>query len=251
MKPDTWSPLEIEFAQWQAVGLTLPFWWRDDDVVEKTAALGQLSDLAKGVGAQVHLAVIPANLKPGLPDVFVKNKQLIAISHGFSHQSFAKIGQKKCEFPAGRVKDEVVAVLNLGAETLRNGFGDNFAPMFVPPWNRFDLAFLRDLQAVGYKGFSTFSPRGKKWAIDGVEQVNTHVDPIDWHGSRSLVSAEVLVARTVAALKDRRLGIADNTEPFGFLTHHLVHDAEIWAFCEAFLTRFLAGPTIAWNAFEL
>ena len=146
---------------------------------------------------------------------------------------------------------EVEADLVAGHECLRDAFGEGFAPLFVPPWNRFAEKFNPILENCGYLGLSTFTPRRAKWASGDFVQVNTHVDPIAWHGSRSLLSPERIIEHTVASLKDRRIGAADNAEPFGFLTHHLVHDEAIWDFSREFLKRFAAGPTQMWAAYEL
>ena len=123
--------------------------------------------------------------------------------------------------------------------------------MFVPPWNRFHKDFTHDLQAIGYKAISTFTPRSKTWAAQGLMQVNTHVDPIDWHGTRSVADPVMILEHTVATLRDRRQGVTDASEPLGFLTHHLVHDPAIWDFCATFLERFTKGPVRIWTAAEL
>jgi hypothetical protein len=49
-------------------------------------------------------------------------------------------------------------------------------------------------------------------------------------------------------LQGRRLGTLDNDEPYGLLTHHLVHDAAIWDFTEAMLHRLRDAPVRFWRA---
>ena len=44
-------------------------------------------------------------------------------------------------------------------------------------------------------------------------------------------------------MADRRLGLADNDEPLGLMTHHLVQDDEIWNFTRQVLAVLLAGPS--------
>ncbi len=246
-----WDALEAEFDAWRAAKLTVPFWWRDDDAVDDTPALRRLLDVSERINIPAHIAVIPAKFSPSLTPILSENRSLIPIVHGYAHQSHADVGEKNCEFSKGRLLSDVSAELKAGFSTLSNALGDGLAPLFVPPWNRFDAGFLHVLQGVGYKGISTFTPRQNRWATDGLEQVNTHVDPIDWRGSRSLVNQKIILNHTVMSLRDRRLGVADNSEPFGFLTHHLVHDEAIWAFSEQFLERFAAGPVRLWTAWEL
>jgi hypothetical protein len=246
-----WGSLDTEFSAWRDAELTLPFWWRDDDAVAHTPELEQLNVLSLKVNIPVHVAVIPADFCDDLKPYLGSNANLIPVVHGFGHENHAFDGAKKCEFPSSRDLEDGVKALEVGYETLSKAFDRLLKPLFVPPWNRFDDKFLQALQGIGYKGFSTFTPRAKKWTCVGVEQVNTHVDPIDWRGSRSLADVEGVLRHTVRTLRDRRLGVTDNDEPFGFLTHHLVHDEAIWNFSEEFLQRFAAGPIRIWTADEL
>ncbi len=246
-----WDAIEEEFDLWRAAEMTLPFWWRDDDAVQVTRELEVLLDLSQQVSIPVHLAVIPANLQSDLAPFVAQTNALIPVVHGFAHVNHATAEQKKCEFPLGRDLDDVQADLENGFQTLSAAFGERLGKVFVPPWNRFDPRYLPVLQDLGYLGFSTFTPRKAEFATKGVAQINTHVDPIAWHGTRSLADPAVLIDYTVQCLRDRRLGKADNAEPFGFLTHHLVHDAAVWAFSKAFLEIFSAGPTRVWSAAEL
>ena len=41
--------------------------------------------------------------------------------------------------------------------------------------------------------------------------------------------------------------MADNHEPYGILTHHLVHDAAIWHFTETLISRLMQGPGQVWQ----
>jgi len=109
------------------------------------------------------------------------------------------------------------------------------------PWNRLYSGFLPELAACGYEMVSTFTPRAQVHAHAGLVQINTHIDPIDWRGSRSAVDADQLVAQTVTLLQDRRAGKTDATEPLGFLSHHLAHDAAIWHVTQAWLSTLLDG----------
>jgi hypothetical protein len=54
----------------------------------------------------------------------------------------------------------------------------------------------------------------------------------------------------VRDLERRREGLDDAGEPYGVLTHHLVHDTEIWSFCEDLAAVLSDGPIRAWTARE-
>jgi hypothetical protein len=93
---------------------------------------------------------------------------------------------------------------------------------------------VRLLPACGYRGLSTFGARSLARPAPGLTQVNTHIDPIDWHGSRSLRDVSRLIAEIAGAVA-RRAATSGPGEPLGILTHHIAHDEAIWSFCEALL----------------
>lgn len=247
MTPD-WRPLQEELALWQAQGLTLPLWWRDDDAITHTPQLEMLVDLSGTVGLPVHLAVIPRDADAALVDYVADRPAFIPVVHGWAHQNHAPADEKKSEFRLHRPMEQIAQDAGNGLSRLYHLFGDRLRPMFVPPWNRIAPEVAADLSALGYRVLSTATPRGTPLAAPNLAQVNTHLDPIDWRGSRGLITPDILISQTVTLLRDRRKGHTDKAEPFGVLTHHLVHDAEIWAFTRDLLLRFLDGPTDIWTA---
>jgi hypothetical protein len=98
--------------------------------------------------------------------------------------------------------------------------------MLVPPWNRIDASIVSGLKHVGYEILSTF---GRK-THNGLITINTHVDIIDWHGSRGCVDHAMLANQLVQELAASRLF---NQYPVGILAHHLVHDESAFKFLEA------------------
>jgi hypothetical protein len=242
-----WAPLDTELAAWDQAGLSLPLWWRDDDAIEPTAALNQLSDMADRLGLLVHLAIIPAFVQDALVDA-VSDHPLIPVVHGWSHQNRAPAGQKKAEYPDNRPLADMTVEVAKSRATLTDIFGDALCPMFVPPWNRITPDLIAALPMAGYKTLSTFTPRKTPTTARDLVQVNTHLDPISWRGGKSLIAPAALINQVARQLSDRRTGIADNDEPYGILTHHLVHDTAIWEFTEVLISRLLRGPAIPWTA---
>lgn len=240
-----WTALEAELAAWGQSDLSLPLWWRDDDAIEPTLALGQLSDMADRLGLPVHLAIIPAFVQNSLVDM-VSDHPLIPIVHGWSHHSHASEDQKKAEYPANRRLADMTDEVAKSLAALIDLFGDELCPIFVPPWNRISSELIAELPTVGYKVLSTFTPRKAQIAAPGLIQINTHLDPIAWHDGKSLIDPAALIDQVTHQLTDRRTGTADNDEPYGILTHHLVHDADIWEFTEQLISRLLRGPAIPW-----
>ncbi|MEW2919246.1 polysaccharide deacetylase family protein [Ruegeria sp. ANG10] len=243
-----WRPLEAELGIWHAQGLSLPLWWRDDDAVSRTPQLERLSELSRSLDLPVHLAIIPRDADTGLADHVAQQPTLIPVVHGWAHHNHAPPDEKKSEFRLHRPFEEITADAQSGLERLRTLFGDGLCPMFVPPWNRISPEVVQKLPDLGYRIVSTATPRKTREPAPGLEQINTHLDPIDWRGTRGLVAADKLISQTSELLRDRREGRADIAEPFGVLTHHLVHDQSIWTFTQELLSRLLDGPGFAWEA---
>jgi hypothetical protein len=194
----------------------------------------------------VHLAVIPHYADHRLAGRIADAPEFIAVVHGWAHQNHAPTGSKKSEFGSERKGAAMDAAR--GLTLLRGLFGARLAPMFVPPWNRVDPALYSGLVNAGFAMLSTFTPRSTAHPAKGLTQINTHIDPIDWRGTRGLVDAALLVDKTVMLLQDRRNGVADNAEPLGLLTHHLVHTPEVWDFTEQLLDVLQTGPTDLFRA---
>ncbi len=235
-----WTPLRAELAIWRSEKLALPFWWRDDDAVGPTSELKMLEELSADSGVPVHLAIVPRDVQDDLTHALTEN--MIPVVHGWAHDNHAPSGHKKAEFGKGRDSAEAKQDLTQALQRMQAVFGGRLCKMFVPPWNRFDAALLPLLSEMGFDAISTFNARQQVFPTQGVEQINTHIDPIFWRGTRSLVPPEQLVAQIVNVLQERRLGLSDAREPLGYLTHHLVHDADIWEFSRQFLMEICEGP---------
>ncbi|MBL4768962.1 MAG: polysaccharide deacetylase family protein [Rhodobacteraceae bacterium] len=242
-----WTALDAELAAWDQASLTLPLWWRDDDAVEATPALDQLSEMAGRLGVPVHLAIIPAYVQKSLVTA-IAARPLSPMVHGWSHHNHAPEGQKRSEYPDRRPLEERVDEVTESLAILTGLFGDALCPVFVPPWNRITPDLVAELPAIGFTGLSTFTPRDSATAAPGLTRINTHLDPIAWQDRKSLIDPDMLISQVARQLADRRTGVADNAEPYGILTHHLVHDSGIWAFTEQLISRLMRGPAIAWIA---
>lgn len=238
MKYD-WSPLHVELRKWRATGVPLPLWWRDDDAIEPTNALAQLGRLSVSLGLPVHLAVIPKFATQSLADHCNGREEFPVVVHGWAHANTALPPAKKSEF--GTPRDQAIGELTEGLERMAGLFGAGLGRIFVPPWNRISDVIVGELAGLGYEAVSTFTPRVARLAAPGLIQINTHVDPIFWRGGGGLAPPEQIIDGLVQTLRARRRGESDAAEPLGFLTHHLVHNAEIWNFTEQCLGTLLEG----------
>jgi hypothetical protein len=239
-----WDSLARECDAWASGGRRIELWWRDDDAVQDTPALRRLLKLA---AVPLSLAVIPARLEPSLPALLKRHGSVSVLQHGFDHANRAPAGAKKSEFPATRPWEEVGGDLQQGRDRLAAAFGAQFVPALTPPWNRIDAGHAARLQDLGYRGLTAYLAR-KSAKVGGVTRVNTHVDVIDWQGTRRFLGLAPTLELMTRHLAAKRSGAADPSEPTGLLTHHLVHDTETWDFLGALQDWCAKRPNINWRS---
>ncbi|NNU50801.1 polysaccharide deacetylase [Rhizobium sp. WYCCWR 11279] len=236
-----WDPLRRELDRWQAAGRVARFWLRDDDAVEPTQALETLMTLARQSEVPLTLAVIPGLTGEALAARLVEDAAVAVAVHGWSHTNHAGPERKKQELGGDRPADVVLGELGEGFRLLQRLHPARFLPVLVPPWNRIDAALIPALPGLGFAALSVY---GRATQDGPVQLLNTHVDIIDWHGTRGGRTEAELVAELVAELRDR---FAGNDEPVGVLTHHLVHDTAAWDFLSALFATTGRHPAVRWS----
>ena len=243
-----WRAVEDELARWTELGRRCALWLRDDDAVAASPELDRLIQRCEQAGIPLGLAVIPADAERSLADALADHACVTPLVHGWSHADHAAPGAKKCEFGPERTPEIRQAEVERGLSTLRSLFGARLLPLFVPPWNRMAPDMPARLSVAGYRAVSAFGPPPPKQ--DDFAWVNTHLDLIDWHGTRSAVSLDALLDLLCRELRDRREGRRDPAEPIGLLTHHRVHDTAIWDLLDRLLDRLTGHPAVEWPAVE-
>jgi peptidoglycan/xylan/chitin deacetylase (PgdA/CDA1 family) len=232
-----WQPLAEELDRWAEAGRVATFWWRDDDAATATPALDRLMVMRRALGAPVAIAAVPARADATLRDALAAEQGWDILQHGWAHENHAPEGESKAELGPHRPPAEIAAELVKGWLALADLFGARLLPALVPPWNRIGAAPVATLPALGYAALSTFAPRDAREAAPGLVVVNTHVDIVDWPGTRAFCGDATAVEAACAHLRARREGEADAAEPTGLLTHHLAHDNGCWDFIGRFVSE--------------
>jgi len=240
---NAWENLRGELDCWANDGRIATLWWRDDDSVDITPALSDLTTVSADAGVPIMLAVIPALLTPEFKAHTFPSGVRLA-QHGYTHNNFARAGVKKSEFGPEREQSDMMAEIAKGFRDVMEL--DNAISAFVPPWNRMDMTLLPSMRQIGITAISTFRPRKHTELAPGLRQVNTHADVVDWHGSRGFMGEQPVLAQITGHLSARRTGAVDCTEPTGLLTHHLVHDIACWRFLATFTRQIMAHPAATW-----
>lgn len=245
LRTSIWASLETELDAWAAAGRTARFWWRDDDAIQPSAALDRLLVLAGT--APLALAVIPDRATGELARRIANIDQVTVLQHGIAHRNHAPPAAKKAELGAGRPPATLARALAAARRRLEALFGAQFRPVLVPPWNRIADDLIPLLSHAGFIGLSTAGPCPAGGA-PGLRQVNSHIDPIDWRGTRQCRPTDELVAETVRRLAERRLDPATDTGPLGLLTHHLLDDGAAERFAADFASLVRTHPAAAWTS---
>jgi hypothetical protein len=247
MVTSAWQQFEDELAHWRDAGLPVEFWWRDDDARQPDPALRRLLAQADTHRVPLALAVIPEGVQAA---AFESASDMVCVvQHGVDHINRAAVGEKETEFPAGEALSVLLARLLQGHAQLEALQGVRHVPVLVPPWNRISARQLPgELATVGYRGLSRFGARRSRTEVAGLGSVNTHVGIIDWHGTPGFAGEDFVLAQATRHLHMRRTGLADSSEPTGWLTHHAVHDEPAWAFMDRLFELTRARPGIRWLA---
>lgn len=244
-----WETLTAELDAWGADGRTAEFWWRDDDAADATPALGRLTALRRGLGVPMILAVIPATATPALAAALNDEDAISRVQHGYAHINHQGDGQKKAELGDARTLWDTASELADGRSRMSKLFGDGgWLDVLVPPWNRIDASVAGLLPGLGFYGLSSFGTRNHAEAGPELRVANTHIDIIDWRGTRAFAGDDAAVIAALNHLAAQRSGEDAPHEPTGLLTHHLAHDAACWDFIDRFVSVTAAHPAVVWRA---
>lgn len=241
-----WNEFASEIGRWRDAGRPIEFWWRDDDATHPTSALERLLRLATHFNVPLALAVVPAQADPALFALLPAEADVL--QHGADHSNRATLGDKKTEYPANEAMATALARLADGRQRLSEFAGARSLGVLAPPWNRIAAPLLPRLASCGFRGLSRYGPRSSAQAAPGLLQVNTHVDIIDWKGSRGFAGVEQGLSQATRHLVARRQGVANASEPTGWLTHHACHDEEAWTFLADLFDRLRSEPGVRWRS---
>ncbi|CAN0526927.1 unnamed protein product, partial [Laminaria digitata] len=169
------------------------------------------------------------------------------LQHGYAHISHSPTGEKKAELGPDRDLWDIARELSDGRGRMLDLFDSDWLDVMVPPWNRIDPAVANLLPGLGFHGLTTFNARAATEQTTGLIIVNTHVDIIDWMGTRGYAGDDVVLTAAVHHLAAKRTGRADPAEATGILTHHLAHDDACWAFIAEFGRFTGLHPAAEWR----
>jgi hypothetical protein len=238
----TWQPLRDCLERLTDANRSAKLWLRDDDAIESTPALDRLLDLTRRASVPLSLAVIPAFTGAALAERLQAETHARVTVHGWNHENHAAGRGKKRELGPDRPAVVVLGELRAGFDKLQTLYPTQLDPVLVPPWNRIDAALLSQLEPLGFSAVSVY---GEAKADSPIRSINTHVDIMDWLGTRGGRPHAELVELLVVEIERR---IAGSNEPIGLLTHHLVHDDACWDFMAKLFEATAESPAASWHS---
>lgn len=241
---DVFSPVRAELDLWLEDGYQAILWFRDDDAVEPTDALRQLTAITGKNDVPLLLCVVPEQTSTDLARDLARHKHVAVAVHGFGHHNHAPPGEKSQELGAHRSVPIVVEELTKARAKLAELYDARLSRILVPPWNRIAPDVVARLPELGFSGLSTFGTAHEAAGVPGITQLNTHLDIIDWKGARG-GRDPLWLARELAKLLS--LSRCAAQAPIGVLAHHLVHDELAWQFLEELFEMTAQHSAVNWH----
>jgi len=211
-------------------GYHIQAWWRDDDVIDDTEELKKLISFSCLNKIPVNLAVIPQKLSNEAVILIKQYAHLSVIQHGYSHTNYANVGDPLNEFGLLRSLEIQLKEIRIGFEKLITAFGNQFVPVFVPPWGHIAESVIEQVSTIGIKGISLIGDHDKMYP--NLINNNVHVDIHSWK-TESDTSYEVIIRAYNQIIDDVNNKIKkeksdDDCLTIGILTHSQIMGNNDW-----------------------
>ena len=217
--------------------------FRADDMAVPGQYFFRLVELFRRFDVPLSMAIVPAWLT--LPRWECINKALkkapnlfCLFQHGWRHINHEKKGKKQ-EFGPERERAQIREDLVKGRRRLEGLIGDDFNPLFTPPWNRCTKSTVEELENLGYKAIS--SKKGRKDEDHRFPDFGVSIDLHTRKESDPLESMESLLDQLKSSLADPYCGI---------MIHHQRMNESAFHFLEIFLEtllKFKEYPVVSIN----
>jgi hypothetical protein len=153
--------------------------FRADDIGVTGNQFTRLIQIFSKYAVPLSLAVVPAWLTRArwrtLKNLCDQSSTLwLWHQHGWRHANHETTG-KKAEFGASRSRDALIHDISSGKARLENIMGNDFTPVFTPPWNRCSGSALTVMKALGFLAVSR-SKDAKPPAPSGLPDFSVNID---------------------------------------------------------------------------
>ncbi len=224
---------------------TVNIFFRDDDVDVDEETLWRLLKPFLFRGVPINLEIIPGTLTNSTAKLLREHQRsypkLIELNqHGWMHTNH-EIEGRKCEFGVSRNFTQQFNDIANGKQKLDECFGDQWHPVFTPPWNRYTKDTLHALDELGFKVFSK-DHSNQQISDYGFTEISTTLDVYRWKPQAAMKPPSTIV-------NELRLQIFE-LETVGILLHHKVMDAAAFSFLDALLDELHRHPVVRFHTFR-
>lgn len=206
----------------------LSFWWRDDDLEIPSLALAEMLTATEDSGIAPGLAAVSGAVKSEAISA-LDGTQARVMPHGWRHVNHEPAGAKKSEYGPRRAVEERLAEIDGACNRIAALAGTRALLVFTPPWNNIATDLLPHLHRSKAAGVSAYRMPGREPQSASRPRLDTHVDLIDWRGTRQGLSAERLVDLLVPWVKLASVTENPLDSAVGVLSHHLVTRPNDWS----------------------
>jgi len=216
-----------------------PLFVRADDVAVPGRQFVRLMSLFSSFRVPLSPAVVPAWLTQTrwrqLKKIGSRTPELWCWhQHGWRHANHEKTNKKQ-EFGPGRPAAQIRKDLVSGRRRLEALMGNDFYPVFTPPWNRCSLDTLNLLKELGYRAVSR-SRDSLPPAPEGVPDFQVNVDLHTRRDTGCDSGWDRLLTDLENAVKSGACGI---------MIHHQLMNAAAFEFLEVLLTSIVNQKGVA------
>lgn len=189
----------------------IPIIFRDDDASELVPELQQLIDVFNSAKIPLHIAAIPARLSKETASFLLDQKYIEIGQHGYSHKNHATSGLS--EFSQNRSYSQQYEDIRNGRERMQQLLGDDFQPVFTPPFHGFNESTLRCIQELDFKTFSSTQQLLFGRYAYSFKEVSINLDPIAQYEPQVIYKSEDTFLTEI-------LETARTQQYLGFNLHH-------------------------------
>lgn len=236
------NELKIALAKLSATERTIKVFFRNDDVDVDEPTLRQLLKLFSASNIPLTLAVIPGRLTEAcvaLLNEFDRAKFELH-QHGWQHVNHEPTG-RKCEFGSSRSFDQQLKDISAGQQRMDEAFGQSWARVFTPPWNRCTEETYRALDQLGFAALSKDNSKPPVTSYT-FRELSVTFDLYRWKGAPTMKTPEQVFSELAAQVNE--------LDTIGIMLHHKVMDAAAFALLEELIETLLACPNAQFHTFQ-
>ncbi len=209
------------------------FWWRDDDVGDFIQPLERIINIFENKGLSIVLGVIPSVLVLEVSHIIKEHPNCYVIQHGVTHINHAQDKGRQDEFPLGFSEEEAVKQIVKGKKSLEQKFGEQFLPVYAPPWLNIHEGLSNQLLQNGFKEISSYN----------FQNENKHGNP-----DRELVNVNYGEAFYTEEYVLERLSYKLSvTNHIGFMNHHRTIGEDGFNFIKKLLDFLCQYSNVSWG----